>query len=130
MEQNQNPYENPQNPSPYTMPVRPRPNHMETAALVLGIISAATCSCCYLSIPLAALAIVLALLSRGGKMKLSQKAKIAIILAIVGLVLTVILYTISFYIAFSEFGDIEGILRAYCEMYGLDYEALYGDMFQ
>ena len=106
-----------------------KPNYMEIAALALGIASLATCSCCYISIPAGALAIVLGLLSRGGKMKLSSKAQIGIILAAVGIILTVVFYGISFYLAILEYGSIEGILRESCETLGLDFEALYGDMF-
>ena len=105
-------------------------NTMETIAIILGLLSIVTCACCYLSLPMGSIAILLALLSRGGKMKLSSKAKIAIAAGIVGIALTVITFTVSYYIAIQEYGSIEGILRAYCDMYGWDFEALYGDMFQ
>ena len=84
---------------------------MKSAALTLSVLSIVTCSCCYLSIPMGALAIVFALLSRGGKMQLDSKMKLCILLALVGILLTT-------------------LLREACELYGMDYEALYGDMFR
>ena len=141
MDPNYNPQENPQNNqnhnpysyNPYPNPGygnRPQINTMETVAFILSILSIVTCACCYLSLPMGSVAIVLALLSRGGQMKLSSKAKIAIAAGIIGIVLTVIAFTASYYIAIKEYGSIEGILRAYCDMAGLDFETLYGDMFQ
>lgn len=139
MDPNYNPYGN----QPYNNPNNGTPNYghqnyggnrnfnpMENIAFILGLLSIVTCACCYLSLPMGSIAIVLALLSRGGNMKLSSKAKIAIATGIIGIVLTVTAFTVSFYIAINEYGSIEGILRAYCDQAGLDFEALYGDMFQ
>ena len=125
MDQNQNPYNN-----PYNMPAYRKTNYMETAALVLGVLSITMCSCLYAAYICGAIAIVLALFSRGGKMKMSSKAKTGLILAIIGIVLTTIFYAASFYIAITEFGSIEGILKEYCDKMGLDFVALYGDLFQ
>lgn len=102
---------------------------METAAMVLGIVSLATCTCLYVSIVCGALAIILALLSRGGQDCLSTHAKIGLGLGIAGLALTILLYATAFWVAFSTYGDLEGILRAYCDMYGLDYEEFYQELF-
>lgn len=102
---------------------------METAAMVLGIISLATCSCLYISIVCGALAIILALLSRGGQNTFSTHAKIGLWLGIAGLILTVVLYATAFIVAFQTYGDLEGILKAYCDMYGLDYEEFYQELF-
>lgn len=129
MDQNQNPY----NYRPYNNPNygnRPQLNYMETFALSLGVFSIVTCSCCYLSLPMGAVAIVLALLSRGGNMKLSSKAKLAIAVGIIGIVITVIMYAASFYIALTNLEMFEGTLREYCDKMGLDFEMLYGDMFR
>ena len=46
---------------------------MESAALILGIISVVTCLILYISIPCGALAIMFAFLSRGGNYKMSEK---------------------------------------------------------
>lgn len=132
MDQNQNPYNNPNN-NPYVPPtygMYQKPNYMETAALVLAVLSIVTCSCCYLSLPCAGIAIVLALLSRGGKMKLGSKAKLAIVLGIAGLLITIAFYAFAFAVAIETYGSLEELLREYCEMQGLDFDAVFGDYFQ
>ena len=129
MDNNQNnPYITPYNQMPQGM--YQKPNYMETAALVLGVLSVVTCSCIYGAYIFGGIAIVLALLSRGGKMKLGSKAKIAIILAIAGIVITTAFYAVCFYIAIQEYGSLEELLRASCEMAGYDFDTLYGDMFK
>lgn len=140
MDQQFNPYTNPQdsgnqnNQNPYTPPQfhfqPPKPvNLFETASLVLSIGAIVSCTCFYGSYILGALAIVFALLSRGGQMKLSPKAKLGLILGISAIILTTVVTIGAFYIAIEEYGSIEGIIREYCNMYGLDFEELYGDMF-
>ena len=124
MDQNYNPYGNPQNNT------RPRPNYMETFAFTLALFSIVTCTCCYLSLPMGAVAIVLALLSRGGQMKLRSKAKLAIAVGIIGLALTIGMYALCFYVAFTNLEMFEEMMRQYCDNMGLDFETLYGDMFQ
>ena len=102
---------------------------METAAMILGIVSLTTCSCLYISIVCGALAIILALLSKGGENTMGSRAKIGLGLGIAGLVLTILLYALAFAVAIETYGSLEGILRAYCDMYGFDIEELYGDLF-
>lgn len=97
---------------------------MEIASLTLGIIAVASCLCLYLSIPCGALAIILANLSRGGRMQYGNKAQVGLILGIIGLAFTILIYGCSFAIALHEYGSIEGILRAYSQMNGMDYEEL------
>ena len=106
-----------------------RSEKMETAAMILGIVSLTTCSCLYISIVCGALAIILALLSKGGENTMGSRAKIGLGLGIAGLVLTILLYTFAFAVAIETYGSLEGILRAYCDMYGFDFEELYGDLF-
>lgn len=109
-------------------PPRQTANPYETIAMVLGIASLVMCSCLYISIPVGAMAIILALLSRGKKMELGSKAKLAIILGIIGVVATIIFYAFAFYVAIQEYGSLEALLREACEMSGYDYDALFGDM--
>jgi predicted histidine transporter YuiF (NhaC family) len=104
-----------------------RSHSMETASLVLGIIAISTCSCFYSSIVCGALAIIFALLSRGGENTMSGKAKIGLGLGIAGLVATILLYAAAYMITYNYYGGLEGLLRAYCDMYGLDYQEMYGD---
>lgn len=55
----------------------PEPAHsgMETAAIILGILALIGSTCFYLSIPCAAIGILLALLSRGRKEHMSTRCK-------------------------------------------------------
>ena len=141
MNENYNPYTtppegkrpNPSNEGPVFAHIPHPPkqgNGFELAALLLGFLAVISCTCIYVSVIFGALSILFALLSRGGKMKMSSKAKLGMILGIAGIVLTVVFTAYSFYIALAEYGTIENMLREYCEMAGLDFEELYGDMFQ
>lgn len=107
--------------SPYTSKGSQR---MQIAAMILGIISIASCTCLYLAIPCGALAVILGVLSRGGQMKFENKAQIGIFLGLIGLGFTIVLFTSSFLYSLREYGSIEGILRAYAEMNGMDYEEM------
>lgn len=99
---------------------------MEVASVVLGIISLSTCSCLYTGIICGALAIMFALLSRGGQLRLTSRAKTGLWLGIIGLSITASIYVIAYIAAIYQYGSLEGLLRAYCEMYGIDFESLYG----
>lgn len=102
-----------------------RSGAMETAALALGITAIVTCSCIYLSVVCGALSILLALLSRGGEYTMSRRARIALALGIAGLAATIALYVFSYISLLNTYGSLEGILRAYCDMYGLSYEEFF-----
>jgi len=107
-------------------PIRRAPvgNSMESAAMVLAIISIVGCSCFYLSIPAGAIAAILGLLSRGGKMEFNDRQKLAIALGIAGIVITISFYTISFVRAYLEYGSIRGIIDATAQYTGVTYEQL------
>ena len=106
-----------------------RSHGMETAALVLALISISTCTCIYLSIHLGALAVMFALLSKGGETALNSKSKLALCLGIAGMVLTALLYTFSFLTLLREYGSLQGIMDAYTQMTGIDYNELIEEMY-
>lgn len=122
---------NSENENRNTPPVRQvntkRSQGMEVASLVLGIIS--TCTCLYTGIICGALAVMFALLSRGGQLRLSPRANIGLWLGIAGIVATGALYIFAYVFAISQYGSLENLLRAYCDMYGIDFEAMYGDYY-
>ena len=99
-------------------------DRMEIAAMTLGIISIVSCTCLYLAIPCGALAIILASLSRGGQMRYGAKAQVGLILGILGIVLTAVIYISAFAFTLHEYGSLEGILKAYSDMTGIDYNQL------
>ena len=123
---NQQFYNQQYNPMP---PRDKRSRSMETASLVLGLISFTTCTCLYISLACGALAILLGILSKGGELTMSNRAQAGVIMGILGLVFTVVVYAASFAIAISAYGSIEGILQAYCKMYGIDYTEFYNSLF-
>ncbi len=69
-------------------------NGMAVAALTLGIASIPTICCSGLGLPIAAIGIILALLSRRGR-TMSPPAKIGFGLSLASLILTIIMMTVS-----------------------------------
>jgi hypothetical protein len=97
---------------------------MTTAAKVLGIISIATCTNLFISAVCGALAIMFALLSKGGELTMSKSAKLGLGLGIAGLVITVILYGVSLAAILREYGSLEAYLQAYLQDYGMSLDDL------
>lgn len=108
----------------------PRSEPMEYASLILGIVAFVGCTCIYLSLPCGAIAIILATLSRSGEMAYGSKAQAGLMLGIFALVFTVLLYGVSFAALLYEYGSIEGILDAYSELAGMDYNELLQQLYQ
>ncbi|MBE5890168.1 MAG: hypothetical protein E7282_04265 [Lachnospiraceae bacterium] len=109
--------------TPY-MPPRKVVSGFETAALTLGIISLVGCTCFYLSIPLGALAIIFASLSRGGNTKFSDVARIGLLLGIIGIAVSIGFTTFAVIKAYMTYGGWEGILKEYAQYTGYSYEEL------
>ena len=109
---------------------QPKANKMAIMAMIFGIISIASCYVCYISIPLGAMAAIFASLSRNQSYSYSKKARTGMILGLVGIVVSAIVTSIFLTILLREFGSLEGILREYCRIMGLDFETLYGPLFQ
>ena len=119
----------------YNHEFQPKPrvitlNLFEAASIFLAIGALISCVFFYGAYIMGGLAILFALLSRGGQMKMSSKAKLGLILGIVAIVLSTVLTIGSVYIAIEEFGSIENVLREYCQMYGLDFEQEFGPLFE
>lgn len=143
MEPNYNPYTTPpeggnQNENPYRFnpyqqyqPMQQKSiNWFETFSMVFSVAAILTCTCFYGSFIFGALAILFALLSRGGQMKMSSKAKFGLILGIVAIILTTVVTVGSFAWALNEYGSMEGIIQEYCNIYGLDYEEFTNELYQ
>ncbi len=103
--------------------------YMALASMILGIISIVASGCIYLSIVCGSLAIILSLLSRGGRMDFCTQAKAGLISGIVGLILTLIIYTIAFTFIMQQYGGIDGLMQEYMELYDAEsLEELYERM--
>lgn len=77
------------------------------AAITLGTIAILSSSCFFLGIPCGAMAILCALFSRGGEWTYPSAGKIGLTLGAIGLVLSIILCILEFYIAIDNFGGWE-----------------------
>ena len=67
-----------------------RSRNMEVAALVLSIIAIASCSCIYVSIICGSLAMIFALLSKGGATSMSSMAMTSFWIAFAAVVITLV----------------------------------------
>lgn len=81
------------------------------AALVLGILSIATCCCIYSALPFGALAILFALLSRGGEMKMNDRALAGLGLGIAGLVIAVAVFVLMFIFTVNSYGGFDAFIQ-------------------
>lgn len=101
---------------------------MENASFLLGIIAIAGSCLVYPGLICGALAIMFALLSRGGEVALTTRAKIGLICGSIGLgiVLLMILYTLI--IANVYYGGFEDMARQVYGTMGIDYDALIRSM--
>lgn len=98
-------------------------NGFATASLVLAIISVISSCCFYLSIPLAALSILFALLSKRGEMHLRGRAMTGMITGIVGLVISALLVIMAVASLFVYGTDsVRDQMKGYMEYY-------YGDTY-
>ena len=88
-----------------------RSRNMEVAALVLSII-----------------AMIFALLSKGGATSMSSMAMTSFWIAFAAVVITLIIYIGSFAAMLHEYGSIEGILKEYQNLTGIDYNELLQQM--
>lgn len=110
---NQNPQENMR-----------RSKRMETTALILGVLSIATICLVYPTLICGSLAIVFALLSRGGERTLTARAQIGLTLGSIGLgiILLMIIYTLV--IAEVYYGGFFNMAREVYGNMGIDFDAL------
>ncbi len=88
-----------------------RSKAFSTASLVMGILSF-VCSCCiYAALPFGALAVIFALLSRGGEMRLDSMGKAGLGLGIGGIVVTILMFVCMFIYTANFYGGIDELLQ-------------------
>lgn len=132
MEQNFNPYTDPSqmNGTPPFRRAIIKPNYFEMFSFTFAIVSIISCTVIYSAYLFGALAILFALLSRGPQMKLSSKSKASIFMGICAIVLSTVIFVVSFLFLLEQYGSLEGILRAGSDMLGIDFETEFGEFFQ
>ncbi len=88
-----------------------RSSSMAIASLVLGIAGLVMSCCIYPAIIFGSLAIILALLSRGGEMTTNGYGKAGLILGIIGIICGILFLAYGLFILFIQFGGPEGYLE-------------------
>lgn len=89
---------------------------MLTVSVILGGIALATTCCIYSSLILGSLSIILALLSRGKKKKLSPQGKLAVMTASAAMILSVGLTVGMFAMTVQQYGSMENFIKAYTQI--------------
>lgn len=107
-----------------------RSKRMENAALLLGVIAVATICLVYPALICGSLAIVFALLSRGGERTLTTHAKAGLVLGSIslGIILLMIVYTLI--IAEVYYGGLLNMAREVYGSMGIDFDALMNSMYE
>ncbi len=87
-------------------------NRFASAAIALGILSCCLSLIFYLSIPMGALAIIMALLSKGGKRRMTSRARFAVGAGAMGMIFSLIITVYSVYTVMND-----PFYRSYVEQY-------------
>ena len=84
---------------------------MAVASLIMGILGLVMSCCIYPPIIFGSLAIIFALLSRGGEMHMNSYAKAGLILGIIAIICGILFLIYSILTLLIQFGGIEGYLQ-------------------
>ncbi|WWR16469.1 hypothetical protein V1224_03135 [Lachnospiraceae bacterium JLR.KK008] len=134
---NQMPYNMPggpgmQNQMPYPMPpVRQQENIMANAAMITGLVGAASIIFLpfYLPCIFGGISIVLALLSKGSQSRLSPHAKIGFIVTLCSFTLNAILFVFAMYLLMAVPEYQQQFNQLYEQMYGESFDDMMEDTF-
>lgn len=107
-----------------------RSSGMATAAMILGIIGLSLVCCPYVSIPCGALAIIFALLSRGGERTCSTRGQTGLILGILGLSLGILFTIFALLYSFVLSNEAAQNRALYRDIYMDIYEKTYDDAYE
>lgn len=112
---------------------RPQPKNsptMERAAFALGVAALVSSMFVYPSLICGALGMILALLSKGGELQMTGKAKAAFGLSLGGLIFTILLIVVSYVVAYFIFGGTENMVRFFEEMQNMSTQEIYDVLFE
>lgn len=124
-------YNNTNQPNQYYVPVEKSPTDaLSTAAFILGILAiiSAFMMTVYFPFILGSISIILALLSKGYKNKMVNKAVVGIVCSIVGIVLNIFIIGKSIYFVFTNEQAFAYFDSMYEEMYGESFSDMYQEM--
>ena len=99
----------------YRPPARPQ-DVMLTVSVALSVIAIATTCCIYSSVVCGALAIILALLSRGQQKQLTPQGKLAVMTSTIAIAISVLATIMMFVVTIREYGSLENFIRAYSDI--------------
>ncbi len=105
-------------------------NLFESASWILGFVALASSLFIYGAYLFGAMSILFALLSRGGQMHFSNKAKHSLMLGAAAIVISTVLFVGAFYTLLQEYGSFENLLREASTLSGIDYETEIAPLFQ
>lgn len=97
--------------TPHTDYIEKRSASMAIASMALAIAGLVMGCCVYPAIIFGALAIILALLSRGGEMTTNGYAKAGLILGIIAIIFGILFLIYSLTVLFIQFGGLEGYMN-------------------
>ena len=86
---------------------------MITVAVILSAIAVAASCCVYASLTCGALAIILALLSRGQQKKLSSQGRLAVIISVVAIIVSILVTVSMFVSVVHQYGSLENFIKEY-----------------
>lgn len=101
-----------------------RSQKMETTSFIFGILAVTMICLVYPTFIFGSLSIVFALLSRGGEMTLTPKARTGLLLGSVGLGIIILMFVYTIVVANVYFGGIDEMMREMYQSIGLDYDAI------
>lgn len=107
-----------------------RSKRMENTALLLGVIAVATICLVYPTLICGSLAIVFALLSRGGERTLTARAKTGLTLGSIGLGIILLMIVYTLIIAEVYYGGLLNMAREVYGSMGIDFDALMNSMYE
>ncbi len=102
-----------------------RSGRMEAASFYLGIIAVTTPCLVYTTLICGSLGIVFALLSRGGELTLTPKARAGLIMGLVGLSILLFMIACTIIVANVSYGGLEEMMRQMYGQMGLDYDLIF-----
>lgn len=118
--------------TPHTSYIEKRSASMAIASMVLAIAGLMMGCCIYPAIIFGSLAIILALLSRGGEMTTSGYAKTGLILGIIAIIFGILFFIYGLFTILVQYGGFEGYMNYIQEiMEDMGYPSSYDsyDMF-
>ncbi len=127
--------------APHANYIEKRSTSMAIASMALAIAGLVMGCCVYPAIIFGSLAIILALLSRGGEMTTNGYAKAGLILGSIAIIFGILFLIYSLTVLFIQFGGLEGYMNyieelmekmgdpSYTNPYDM-YQDIYQDMYQ